>query len=98
MQDTSTSRVYRATLCAFGSGISNGARVIVGTGMQRENERGRVAVNATRTDGGQRCTLVVVYEVGGTWALYPHGAGQLGARLAKAQAVRMAQAILDGAR
>lgn len=66
--------------------------------MQRENERSRVVVDGRRTDDGDRCSLVVVHKVGGTGALYPHGAHQLGVRLSKAEAVKAAQAILDGAR
>lgn len=65
--------------------------------MQRDNERSRLAVDGKRTDDGSKCTLVVVHEVGGTWAAYPHGADQLGVRLPRAEAVKVAQAILDGA-
>ena len=50
------------------------------------------------TDNAQRCTLVVVGEVAGTWACYPHGAAQLGVRLAHSEAFRVAHQILDGAR
>ncbi|MGH3940144.1 MAG: hypothetical protein ACRDTG_16225 [Pseudonocardiaceae bacterium] len=47
----------------------------------------------------QQCTLVVIHErAGDTWAIFPHGVGKLGVRLAKAEAVRVAQAILVGAR
>ena len=62
--------------------------------MQRENERRRVVVDGRRTDDRSRCELVVVSEVGGTWALYPHGVGKLGVRLPHAEAARIARAIL----
>ena len=62
--------------------------------MQREHERRRLAVDGKRTDTGERCTLVVIGEVGGTWAFYPHGAAQLGARLSGEEAARVARAIL----
>ncbi|MCA1672692.1 MAG: hypothetical protein LC799_10980, partial [Actinobacteria bacterium] len=62
--------------------------------MQLENERGRVVVAGRRTDDNTRCALVVIPEVGGTWALYPHGWDKLGVRLAKADSITMAQAIL----
>ncbi|MFN2497040.1 MAG: hypothetical protein ABR608_14215 [Pseudonocardiaceae bacterium] len=39
--------------------------------MQRENERRRLTVDGWCTDDGAKCTLLVVAEVGGTWALYP---------------------------
>ncbi|MGH3872850.1 MAG: hypothetical protein ACRDSR_15320 [Pseudonocardiaceae bacterium] len=68
--------------------------------MRRKNERnpsrGRLAVEGRRTDDAQVCTLVMVQELGGLWALYPHGAGRRGVRLA--QVVRMAKAILAGVR
>lgn len=66
--------------------------------MQWDNERGRVAVDGRRTDDGGRCTLLAVRETRGTWALYPHGAAKLGVRLPVAEAVKIAQAILDDAR
>lgn len=64
--------------------------------MQRENERGRLVVAGRRTDDGGRCELLVVHEVGGTWALYPHGAARFGVRLAHEGAVTVARTILDG--
>ena len=65
--------------------------------MQRDNERGRVDVEGRRTDNGERCTLVVVAEVGRTWVFYPHGAAQLGVRVAAPEAMKVAE-FLDGAR
>ncbi|HEY2763941.1 MAG TPA: hypothetical protein VGJ13_07990 [Pseudonocardiaceae bacterium] len=62
--------------------------------MQRENERRRVVVDGRRIDDRSRCELVVVSEVGGTWALYPHGVGKLGVRLPQDEAIRIARAIL----
>ncbi|MGH3932724.1 MAG: hypothetical protein ACRDTF_22430 [Pseudonocardiaceae bacterium] len=64
----------------------------------REKERSRLVVEGTRTDDGDRCALVVVHEVGGTWAAYPHRIDRLGVRPAKADAVRVAEAILVGPR
>ncbi|MGH3917426.1 MAG: hypothetical protein ACRDTC_29035 [Pseudonocardiaceae bacterium] len=67
--------------------------------MQRENERGRLAVDGRLVADGQQCTFLVIHErAGGTWAIYPHGVDKLGVRLVKADAVKVAQAILDGAR
>lgn len=64
---------------------------------QHKDERDRVVVDGRRTDDGDTCTLVVVREFGGTWVLYPHGDAKLGVRLPRAEALKMAQAILDGA-
>lgn len=65
--------------------------------MQRENERARLTATGTRTDDGEQCTLLAVLETGGNWCLYPHGAGQLGVRLPKSEAERIARAILGEA-
>lgn len=66
------------------------------TVMQRDNERGRVVVQGRRTDDGSRCSLVAVQDHGGGWALYPHGADQLGVRVAGPEAATVANAILTG--
>ena len=67
--------------------------------MQRENERSRTTAAGKRTDNGTRCTMLLVAEVGGMWVFYPHGAAQLGVRIPKAEAVKLARAILaDDAR
>jgi len=65
--------------------------------MQRENERSRLVADGKRTDDGDRCELLAVQEVGGTWSLYPHGAAKFGVRLPGDEAARLARAILDGA-
>lgn len=65
--------------------------------MQRENERGRLVVDGKRTDDGSKCELVVIREVGGTVALYPHGAARFGVRLAGADAAAVRE-FLEAAR
>ncbi|MGH3932570.1 MAG: hypothetical protein ACRDTF_21650 [Pseudonocardiaceae bacterium] len=65
--------------------------------MQRNNERSRVVMDGRRTDDGDRCTLIMIHEVGDTWVFYPHGAGQFGVRLTKVDAVKVAQVVLAGA-
>lgn len=64
--------------------------------MQRENERGRLTATGKRTDDGARCELLAVHEVGGVWALYPHGWGKFGVRLTGEEAARLARGILGG--
>ncbi|MGH3795224.1 MAG: hypothetical protein ACRDSP_10075 [Pseudonocardiaceae bacterium] len=66
------------------------------TVMQRENETSRVVLNGRRTDDGARCTLIAIRELGGAWALYPHGAGKLGVRLGREDAATMARAMQAG--
>lgn len=65
--------------------------------MQRQNERGRLAVVGKRIDNGEMCTLLAVCEIGGAWLLYPHGWGTFGVRLAGTAAETLARGILaDG--
>jgi hypothetical protein len=70
----------------------------VGPISQRVRERGRLVVVGTRTDDGDKCSLLVVSELGGQWCLYPHGAAQLGVRMPTAEAERVARFLLGGAR
>ena len=65
--------------------------------MQRENETNRVVVNGRRTDDGDLCKLVAIREIGGAWALYPHGVKKFGVRLGNEDAATVARAILAGA-
>ncbi len=66
--------------------------------IQRDNEHGRIAVDGRLIADDQQCTFLVIHErTGGTWAIYPHGVGKLGVRLAKVDAVRVAEAIVAGA-
>ena len=62
--------------------------------MQHENEVGRVVLVGGRTDDGAQCSVIVIREFGGTWALYPHGVSRLGVRLGKGVTVTMTRAIL----
>ena len=62
--------------------------------IQRENERKRLTVDGKRIDDRTRCTLLAVREIGGTWALYPHGWDKFGIRLDSANAETLARGIL----
>lgn len=65
--------------------------------LQRENERWRLVVVGRRTDDNDQCSVLAVSEVGGTWALYPHGWGRFGVRLPRDEAERLARAMLPDA-
>ncbi|MGH3718846.1 MAG: hypothetical protein ACRDRI_08405 [Pseudonocardiaceae bacterium] len=58
-------------------------------------ERSRVTVQGRCTDGDCRCTLIVIHELGGSWAI--HGLGAPGVRLSRTVAIALAEAILAGA-
>jgi hypothetical protein len=49
-----------------------------------------------RTDDNTDCTLLVIHEAGGSWAI--HGLGAPGVRLSKAEMIALAAAILGRAR
>lgn len=66
----------------------------MGIVMQLEDEVSRIALEGRRTDDGDLCKLVVVHELGGTWALYPHGVHKFGVRLGDGCMIAMARAIL----
>jgi hypothetical protein len=53
-------------------------------------------VQGRRTDDNSTCTLVVIHEDNGTWAI--HGLGNLGVRLPTADMVALVEAILVLAR
>ena len=59
-------------------------------------ERGRVTALGRRTDSGERCTLLVVNEIDGTWSF--HGLGAPGVKLFQTDTVALAEAILERAR
>lgn len=59
-------------------------------------ERARLVVKGHRTDDDSTCTLVVIHELGGTWAI--HGLGNPGVRLSAADMVALANAILERVR
>jgi hypothetical protein len=56
-------------------------------------ERARLVVQGRRTDDRSVCTLVVIHECSGTWAI--HGLGNPGVRLSAAD---MVAAILERGR
>ncbi|MGH3764130.1 MAG: hypothetical protein ACRDS0_14025 [Pseudonocardiaceae bacterium] len=59
-------------------------------------ERARLVVPGRRTDDNSSCTLLVIHECGGTWAI--HGLGNPGVRLPTADMVALGEAILARAR
>lgn len=59
-------------------------------------ERARLVVKGHRTDDDSTCTLVVIHEHGGTWAM--HGLSNPGVRLSAADMIALAEEILERAR
>jgi hypothetical protein len=56
-------------------------------------ERARLVVKGQRTDDDSTCTVVVIQECSGTWAI--HGLGNPGVRLSAADTVALGEAILE---
>jgi hypothetical protein len=61
-----------------------------------QGERGRLHAQDRRTDDNTGCTLLMIHEADGSWAI--HGLGAPGARLPKAEMIALAEEILAGAR
>ena len=64
--------------------------------LHSERERGRVQAQGCRTDDRSLCTLLVIHEADGSWAI--HGLGAPGVRLAQAEMIALAEKILARAR
>jgi hypothetical protein len=60
--------------------------------QHQQQERGRVTALGRRTDSGERCTLLVINELDGSWSF--HGLGAPGVKLSKADTVALAESIL----
>ncbi|MGH4026756.1 MAG: hypothetical protein ACRDRV_19460 [Pseudonocardiaceae bacterium] len=64
---------------------------------QRDGERSRLIVDGRTADDNDLCTVVVVHEIGGGWAIFPHGGTRFGVRLSRSDALSVARRILDEA-
>jgi Zn-dependent alcohol dehydrogenase len=59
-------------------------------------ERVRLVVSGRRTDDGSACTLLVIHEDSGTWAI--HGLGNQGVRMSAADMVALTETIVERVR
>ena len=59
-------------------------------------ERARIVVMCRNAETGIRCTVIVIYEDDGTWAI--HGLGNQGVRISVTDMRALAEAILTRAR
>jgi hypothetical protein len=59
-------------------------------------ERARVVMSGRSTEDGSHCTVIVIHEQDGTWAI--HGLGNPGVRLPPADMVALSEVILERAR
>jgi hypothetical protein len=64
--------------------------------LHSQRERGRLHAQGHRTDDRSDCTLLVIHEADGSWAI--HGLGAPGVRLTRDVMVTLAEAILGRAR
>jgi hypothetical protein len=58
-------------------------------------ERVRLVVSGRRTDDESACTLLVIHEDSGTWAI--HGLGNQGVRVSAADMAALGEAIVERA-
>jgi hypothetical protein len=71
-------------------------RTVIEVSDRVPGERVRLVVQGRRTDDNSTCTLVVIHEDNGIWAI--HGLGNPGVRLPTADMVALVEAILVLAR
>jgi hypothetical protein len=64
--------------------------------LHSHRERGRLHAQGHRTDDNTGCTLLVIHQADGSWAI--HGLGAPGVRLPKAEMIAVAEEILGRAR
>jgi hypothetical protein len=64
--------------------------------LHSQRERGRVHAQGRRTDDRSDCTLLVIHQADGSWAI--HGLGAPGVRLTRDVMVTLAETILGRAR
>jgi hypothetical protein len=55
-----------------------------------------LVVSGRRTDDGSQCTVIVIHEDSGTWAI--HGLGNQGVRVSAVDMVALGEAIVVRAR
>ena len=63
--------------------------------LHSHRERGRIQAPGRRTDDNTGCTLLVIHQADGSWAI--HGLGAPGVRLPKAEMIALAEKILGRA-
>jgi hypothetical protein len=59
-------------------------------------ERARLVVTGRSTENNRPCTVIVIHEKAGTWAI--HGLGNQGIQLSAPDMAELAEAILERAR
>jgi hypothetical protein len=64
--------------------------------LHSQRERGRPQAPGYRIDDDSRCTLLVIHEADGSWAI--RGLGAPGVRLTRERMVALAESILERAR
>jgi hypothetical protein len=83
-------------LCAVESDDETTGRAVIQVSERVPGERARLVVSGRRTDDGSACTLLVIHEDSGTWAI--HGLGNQGVRLSAADMAALGDAIVERAR
>jgi hypothetical protein len=85
-------------LCAVepGNRITDKDQPVIQVSDRVPGERARVVMSGRSTEDGSHCTVIVIHEQDGTWAI--HGLGNPGVRLPPADMVALSEAVLERAR
>ena len=83
-------------LCAVESDDETTDWEVIQVSERVPGERARLVVSGRRTDDGSQCTVIVIHEDSGTWAI--HGLGNQGVRVSAVDMVALGEAIVVRAR
>jgi hypothetical protein len=84
-------------LCAMehDAGTKDKDRAVIQVSDRVPGERVRLVVTGQRTDDSRTCTVVMIHEDSGTWAI--HGLGNQGVRVSAVDMVVLGEAIVERA-
>jgi hypothetical protein len=82
-------------LCAVEPGKRTKDHTVIQVSERVPGERIRLVVSGRRTDDGSACTLLVIHEDSGTWAI--HGLGNQGVRVSAGDMAALGEAIAERA-
>lgn len=68
-------------------------QIVIRVSERVPGERARLVVTGRRTEDGSQCTVIVIHEEDGTWAI--HGLGNQGVRVSEADIVALGKAVLE---
>ena len=75
------------------NGTTDRNQAVIHVSERVPGERARVVVTGRSTADGSQCTVIVIHEESGTWAI--HGLGNQGVRLTSVDIAALAETIVE---